>query len=275
MRLKHSYHIAVPTAFSDNEELNIESTIKHIQYLSKKGVKSVLVCGSTGEQHSMTVEEKIHLIDHLSKINFSEDFELIFGVSSIRQIDAQKLADKVNKVPQISAILVGFPPYLLPSQKEAVNYAETIIKAASKPTIIYNNPARTGFDMSIDSYKYLLNNDLVIGLKEAGDPQNVVELKKILSPDFYYFVGGEKELQNKINLGFNSLSSIAGNLYPLEVKQMFDSFLLGKHEDYSILQKNIDILHSQSLLPYLKQEISIKEKIDFGVCRSPLGNWVN
>ena len=57
MRLKHSYHIAVPTAFSDNEELNIESTIKHIQYLSKKGVKSVLVCGSTGEQHSMTVEK--------------------------------------------------------------------------------------------------------------------------------------------------------------------------------------------------------------------------
>lgn len=53
---------------------------------------------------------------------------------------------------------------------------------------------------------------------------------------------------------------------------MVDSFLLGKHEDYSILQMNIDTLHSQSLLPYLKQEISIKEKIDFGVCRSPLGN---
>jgi 4-hydroxy-tetrahydrodipicolinate synthase len=273
MSLKHNYHIAVPTAFYDNEALNIESTIKHIQYLSNKGVKSVLVCGSTGEQHSMTVDEKIDLIDCLSTLNFSEDFELIFGVSSIRQIDAQKLADKINKVPQISATLVGFPPYLLPSQKEAVIYAESIINAANKPTIIYNNPARTGFNMSIDSYKNLLSNDFVIGLKEAGDPHNVVELKKFLSTDFHYFVGGEKDLINKINLGFNGLSSITGNLYPIEVKQMFDSFLLDeKHEDYSILQKNIDRIHSQSLLPYLKKEISRREKIDFGICRSPIGN---
>jgi 4-hydroxy-tetrahydrodipicolinate synthase len=54
---------------------------------------------------------------------------------------------------------------------------------------------------------------------------------------------------------------------------MFDSFLLDeKHEDYSILQKNIDRIHSQSLLPYLKKEISRREKIDFGICRSPIGN---
>lgn len=36
MRLKHSYHIAGPTAFSDNEELNIESTINIFNTYQKK-----------------------------------------------------------------------------------------------------------------------------------------------------------------------------------------------------------------------------------------------
>ena len=273
MRLKHNYHIAVPTSFYENEDLNIESTIRHIQYLSNKGVKSVLICGSTGEQHSMTLEEKIDLINHLSMLNLDEDFEIIFGVSSIRQKDAVTLAERISNVSEISAILVGFPPYLLPSQKEALSYIELIIEAANKPTIIYNNPSRTGFNMSIDSYKYILNNNFIIGLKEAGNPENVLALRTSSNKDLHYFAGGEKELAEKIGLGFNGLSSIAGNLYPTEVKQMFDNLLLDKNFKVSnVLQENMEKLYKQSLLPYLKKQISAKEEVDFGVCRTPLGN---
>jgi len=44
--LNHSLHVAVPTAFD------------HAERLQKQGIKSVLVCGSTGEQHSLTLTEK-------------------------------------------------------------------------------------------------------------------------------------------------------------------------------------------------------------------------
>lgn len=56
--LNHSLHVAVPTAFDHAERLDTKRTIAHILQLQKQGIKSVLVCGSTGEQHSLTLTEK-------------------------------------------------------------------------------------------------------------------------------------------------------------------------------------------------------------------------
>lgn len=273
MTLTNNYHIAVPTAFHKNEELNIEATLKHIQHLNKLGIQSVLVCGSTGEQHSLSLNEKLELIDHLSLLKVDSDFELIFGVSSIRQVEAKQLAKKINKIPQISAILIGYSPYVLPTQKEALHYTNAIIEAANKQAIIYNNPLRTGFDLSIESYKDLIKHHLVSGIKEAGDPRKVLELNKATDTPLHYFAGGEKELEQKIELGYNGLSSIAGNLYPNEVKQWFDSLLANEtNQDYHSLKGEIAKIFEKSPLPFIKNEISKTENINFGICRTPLGN---
>lgn len=273
MTLKHHYHIAVPTAFHQNEDLNLEATFAHIQYLNKLGIKSVLVGGSTGEQHSLSLNEKFELIDYLSSLQVDSDFEFIFGVSSIRQVEAQQLALKISKVPQISAILIGYSPYVLPTQKEALSYTTAIIEAANKQAIIYNNPLRTGFDLSIDSYMELVNNQLVVGIKEAGDPRKVLQLNEAINRPLHYFAGGEEDLKQKIGLGYNALSSIAGNLFPNEVKCWFDSLLANENTQYDdALKYKIDKLFEQSPLPLIKNEISKIENIDFGICRSPIGN---
>ena len=63
--LVNDYHIAVPTAFYDNEDLNTEATLQHIRNLYDQGVKSVMVCGTTGEQHSLSLAEKLQLLESL------------------------------------------------------------------------------------------------------------------------------------------------------------------------------------------------------------------
>ena len=45
--LTEKIHIAVPTAFFEDESLNIQGTINHIRDLYKQGVSSVLVSGTT------------------------------------------------------------------------------------------------------------------------------------------------------------------------------------------------------------------------------------
>jgi 4-hydroxy-tetrahydrodipicolinate synthase len=83
--LQETVHIAVPTGFFKDESLNIQGTIEHIRYLYNQGVKSVLVCGSTGEQHSLTLKEKIEILNHLVwEEELINRMEVIFGVSSIR-----------------------------------------------------------------------------------------------------------------------------------------------------------------------------------------------
>lgn len=272
----HYYQVAVPTAFDLDEQLNLIATRQHVEYLATQGIRSVLICGSTGEQHSLSLEEKLALVDSLNELHVPENFEIVFGVASIRQREAEILAAHISHSKQIKAIMIGFPPYILPSQSDAILYVQTIMEKANKPTILYNNPLRTGFDLSLDAYQQLLTNEQIIGIKEAGDPHKVSQLKKRVTRELLYFIGGEKALVEKIDLGFNALSTISGNLYPTEIKTWFDTLLDAQEViDVDPLAKEIAEIFAISALPYLKQAISKKEGIEFGICRAPLGRSFN
>lgn len=270
--LKIPYHVAVPTAFHDDEELNVKATLDHIVYLQNIGIRSVLVCGSTGEQHSLTLEEKILLmqgIDNDERI--SHEIELIFGIASIRQKEAVNLAEIANNNSKISGILIGFSPYILPSQLEAIKYVEAISIVCKKPIILYNNPKRTGFDLELSSLLKLIKTCNIVGLKEAGDENRVPEFKTKLPNGFLFYAGGEQRLKEKVELGFDRLSSISGNLYPLEIEKWFDMLCKGNYQDF-YLEGEMNKIFESSTLAYLKDQITKKENIQMGITRSPLGN---
>ena len=244
--LVNEYHIAVPTAFYDNEDLNTEATLQHIRNLYDQGVKSVMVCGTTGEQHSLTLAEKLQLLKSIDAATFlPDDLEIIFGVASIRQKEALQLAEKVNASAKINGVLLGFSPYILPSQKEARLYVEAIAKVIEKPIILYNNPRRTGFNLELDTFAELIKVPNIIGIKDAGDSARIPELL-----------------------------SAAGNLYPTEVEAYFTDLLRGcadKTKDAGIEEKIHNVFADNAII-YIKNEITKHTQIDMGIARSPLGN---
>ena len=273
--LMNDFHIAVPTAFYDNEDLNTETTLQHVMHLYDQGVKSVLVCGTTGEQHSLSLAEKLQLLESLDAASFlPDDLEILFGVASIRQKEALQLAEKVNANPKISGVLLGFPPYILPSQKEARLYVEAIAKVINKPIILYNNPRRTGFNLDLDTFAELIKLANIIGIKDAGDSARIPELISVTDKKIYVYAGGEIDLDNKIALGATRLSSMAGNLYPTEVEAYFTDLLRGcadKTKDAGIEEKIHNVFADNAII-YIKNEITKHTQIDMGIARSPLGN---
>ncbi|PTL38386.1 dihydrodipicolinate synthase family protein [Alkalicoccus saliphilus] len=273
--LKEKVHIAVPTAFFEDESLNVHGTIDHIKNLHHQGIKSVLVCGTTGEQHSLSLEEKTALLDGLvSEKELLNEMEVLFGVASIRQKEAELLADKISTT-NISGVMLGYPPYIIPSQEEAVAYSRSIIQRSSKPAILYNNPKRTGFDLSTASIVKLSRLDSVIGIKEAGNKEKVTEMKQLINKQaFYFYIGGEIDAAAKIASGFNRLSSMAGNIAPVEFKNWF----LKKLADEDLTdQENETIKGVTAEVNEGNPVVNIKrllheEGIDLGTCRSPIGS---
>ncbi|WP_321380650.1 dihydrodipicolinate synthase family protein [Trichococcus shcherbakoviae] len=273
--LVNEYHIAVPTAFYDNEDLNMEATLQHIRNLYDQGVKSVLVCGTTGEQHSLSLTEKLQLLESIDEASFlPDDLEILFGVASIRQKEALQLAGKVNASSKISSVLLGFPPYILPSQKEAKLYVEAIAKVIGKPIILYNNPRRTGFNLELDTFAELIKLANIIGIKDAGDSARIPELISAADKKIYVYAGGEIDLDKKIALGANRLSSMAGNLYPTEVEAYFTDLLRGRADKIKNagIEGQIHNVFAYNPIIYIKNEITKHTQIDMGIARSPLGN---
>lgn len=273
--LANDYHIAVPTAFYDNEDLNTDATLQHVMHLYNQGVKSVLLCGSTGEQHSMSLTEKLQLLGSLdADSSLPDDLEILFGVASIRQKEALQLAERVNASPKISGVLLGFPPYILPTQKESELYVEAIAKVIDKPIILYNNPRRTGFNLELDTFAELIKVPNVIGIKDAGDSARVPELISVADKKIYIYAGGEIDLYKKIALGATRLSSMAGNLYPTEVEAYFTDLLRGRADKIKNagIEEKIHNVFSENPIIYIKNEITKHTQIDMGIARSPLGN---
>jgi len=273
--LKEAFHVAVPTAFYDDETLNVQGTIDHIRDLYQQGVKSVLVSGTTGEQHSLTLDEKIELLNGLvSEAELMNHMKMIFGVSSIRQKEAEELAEEIRHTP-ISGIMLGYPPYVVPTQEEALVYSEKIINLSQKPVSLYNNPERTGFDLSAQSMIQLSKTEFVMGIKDAGGEEKVRQLKnKIKREDFYFYAGGEADLEEKVSYGINRLSSIAGNVAPAEIAQWFHNMLT--HQNMTE-QENAKIETIMAQVYQGNPIVNVKDMmnqkgIPMGICRRPIGN---
>ena len=272
--LTEKVHIAVPTAFFEDESLNTQGTISHIRDLYKQGAKSVLVSGTTGEQHSLNLQEKLEIINGLElEEELISNMEIIFGVASIRQKEAEELAEKICH-SKISGIMLGYPPYVIPTQQEAFVYTERIIHLSNKPTILYNNPKRTGFDLSEKNIIQLSKNNLVVGIKDAGNKEKIERIKKGMHNVLSFYAGGEMDLEEKVLHGYDRLSSIAGNVLPTEISQWFKKMLMkqivSKQESEKI-EKIMEQVYQGNAIVNLKKHINHKG-IPMGGCRSPIGN---
>lgn len=272
--IKNTFHVAVPTAFYADERLNTAQTLEHIQHLYTLGVKAVLVCGSTGEQHSLSLHEKLMLVDAIQESTLPNDLEIIFGLASIRLSEAKILAATLNTASKITAALIGYPPYIRPSQHEAINYTYALIEnLTNKNILLYNNPARTGFDLSVNAIVALMHNQQISGIKEAGALTKIPELLSKLSRPIDLYCGGELSLKEQVSLGFNRLSSILDNIYPTQISHYFDNLLNNQvsETEEKYIKTLIQHVYTECTLKTIKDLITEKTSINMGVCRSPLG----
>lgn len=272
--LTDQFHIAVPTAFYNDESLNTHGTISHIKNLYNQGVRSILVSGTTGEQHSMTLQEKLEIIDALeSEEALISNMEIIFGAASTRLKEAEVLAERIGS-SKMAGIMIGYPPYIVPSQQEAMVYTKRLIEISQKPVILYNNPNRTGFDLSEESIVELSRMSWVVGIKEAGDKEKVRRLKGIIQrEDFYFYAGGEVNLEDKAACGYNRISSMAGNVYPVEISQWFNKLLTNQDispQESETVRSIMEQVYQGNPIVNLKKILNDKS-IPMGSCRGPIG----
>ncbi|ASS62147.1 4-hydroxy-tetrahydrodipicolinate synthase [Bacillus velezensis] len=116
----HANFIAIPTPFHEDERLYSAGFDPNVEHLKNSGIHSLLICGTTGEQHSLSMDERLQIIEYVNQRKF-EDVELKFGVSAVRTSDAVKLMKHIEKT-NIDSVRIGFPPYIRPTQQQAVYY---------------------------------------------------------------------------------------------------------------------------------------------------------
>ncbi|WP_277714269.1 dihydrodipicolinate synthase family protein [Bacillus atrophaeus] len=266
------FSIAMITPFSENGELYLEGIPSLIDYYKKHEVPALLISGSTGEQHSMTIEERTSLF-HAVKKETKNDLLLYGGVAAVQTKDAMALAISAEEA-ELDAIMLGFPPYVRINQQEAFNYVERICSVTNLPIMIYNNPVRTGFNLQVETLITLaMTFPQIVAFKEAGNSNNVPIVKKQLGAEFNVLSGFDLKIFEDAKLGFDGITSVLGNIFPVEIQKIIKAVQSGKEEDGK--------KHLTEISPYMNSIIEMgtlrpikylleKQNIQAGVCREPL-----
>jgi 4-hydroxy-tetrahydrodipicolinate synthase len=215
------YSVAIITPYSKEDTVDEASIHRMIHYYEQHQVPALLVSGSTGEQHSLTIEERVRLYQAV-KDAAPKSMPLYAGVAAIRNRDAVRLAGEAERTG-MSAIMLGFPPYIRPNQREATVYVEAVTSATSLPIMLYNNPVRTGFNLEPDTLISLVqNNPQITALKETGNPENVRHIKAELGTEFQILSGLDLTITDYFTKGYDGLTSVAGNLFPIEMSEIME-----------------------------------------------------
>lgn len=144
---------ATHTPFHADGGLNLSAIESQAGHLSSSGVKTVFIGGSTGECHSLTVEERLSLARRWGEVVSGSTLRLVVHVGSNCLADARELASQAQSVGA-SAISALAPSYFKPqSLEDLVACCAAIAGAApSLPFYFYDIPTMTGVRFSMPEF---------------------------------------------------------------------------------------------------------------------------
>ncbi|NIK68696.1 MULTISPECIES: dihydrodipicolinate synthase family protein [unclassified Paenibacillus] len=266
------YSVAIITPFRQDDTIDEQGIHHLVRYYWEHQVPALLVGGSTGEQHSLSLEERRSLY-RLTRQAASAEFPLYAGVAAIRTRDAVQLALEAEKAGQ-TAIMLGFPPYVRPSQREAAIYAEAVCSATALPVMLYNNPVRTGFNLEPQTLISLARRfPQIRALKEAGNPDVVKGIRDELGEDFQVLSGIDSTIVDYSAKGYTGLTSVAGNLFPNELKEIVGLLGSGQLEEAALmlnpLRPKLELLGSIGWVRVIRHRLAA-QGIVAGGFREPL-----
>ena len=145
-----------------------------VDYLVEAGVHGIISGGSTGENYTQSVEERIELAQ-FTKDKIAERVPLIVGTGTMRTADSIALAECAVKI-DADAILLATPPYAVPTERENALNALAIDRAANLPIMLYNYPGRMGVNMGEEFLDRVGRSSNFCAIKESSGDINRVHL---------------------------------------------------------------------------------------------------
>jgi len=164
----------VVTPYHDDGSINWDALGDVIDFLLDKGVHGLISGGSTGENYTQTVDERLKLAQ-FTKDRMQGRVPLVVGTGAMHTADSIALATGAREMGA-DAILLASPAYAVPTDRENALNALAIDKAARLPVMLYNYPHRTGTMMGEEFLDRVGRSHNFCGIKESSGDINRVHL---------------------------------------------------------------------------------------------------
>ena len=209
---------AIVTPFSQRG-LDYERLEKQLQAQMEGGVSAVVVCGTTGENATLSQDEHNELVRKTVNLCRGK-LKVIVGVGGNNTEQALRKAENAAAIGA-DGILMVTPYYNKTSQKGLVEHFSYVADRAEIPMILYNVPSRTGIGIQAETYRILAEHPNINGVKEAsGDFSLIARTRSLCGDALHIWSGNDDNTVPMMALGGLGVISVASNIVPAVVSSL-------------------------------------------------------
>jgi len=149
----HGLVAATHTPFNSDGELNLGIVEKQVEHLLHDGVRTAFIGGTTGECHSLTIDERLALSQRWADVARGSQMQFIVHVGSNCLADARRLASQAQSLGA-TAIAALAPSYFKPKTLDAlIECCADVARAApGLPFYFYDIPAFTSVQFPMPDF---------------------------------------------------------------------------------------------------------------------------
>ncbi|MEO1991314.1 MAG: dihydrodipicolinate synthase family protein [Pirellulales bacterium] len=268
---------AVFSPFSSDNALALGQVAHQAEWLASRGVDGVFVAGTTGESLSLSLPERMQLIETWAGVASSVGLSLFAHVGASSQIDSIALAQHADDVG-VDAISAMAPNYFKPATcADLAAYLGEIASAASAtPFYYYDIPSWTGvtFRSSEILSTFATTIPTLAGIKyTSNDWIDFARCVAIASTNYRLFWGCDEALLAGLVLGAHGAIGSTYNFAARQAREVVHAF---QNNDFASAREAqlgvihiVDALAQYDYLPAAKALMGILG-VDCGPVRSPL-----
>ena len=220
MRLEGIY-TPVITPFSADGEIDYTALAELIERLIGAGVHGLISGGSTGENYAETIDERLAIARFVTD-RAKGQLPVIVGTGAMRTPDSIALAVGAREMGA-DAILLGSPPYAVPTERENALNALAIDRAADLPIVLYNYPGRMCVEMGRDFLDRVGRSRNVVAIKESSGDINRLHLLARDYPHIQISCGMDDQALEFFAWGATSWICAGSNFLPEEHIALYET----------------------------------------------------
>ncbi len=265
---------AMVTPFDEEGELNLAAAVVLAKWLVEQGNEGLVVCGTTGEAPTLSIDEKLQLFEAV--VN-AVTVPVIAGTTGSNTRHDIGLTEEAGHLG-IAGILGVCPYYSRPSQAGIETHFRAIAASTDLPIVLYDIPARTGRKISSGTLVRLATDvPNIVALKDAaGNPGATAAVKATSPTDFEIYSGDDSMTLPLLAIGAVGAIGVATHWCAPDHLAMFDAW---EREDIAAAQRiNARQLESYEFETSDDAPNPVPSKAmlrtlghDVGECRSPMG----
>lgn len=223
MKFEGIYTPAI-TPLKDDGSIDTQAFAHVLESLIEAKVHGIIIGGSTGEYYAHTAQERLDLAAKAKDV-IAGRLPLIVGTGAIRTEDSVAYARAAKEI-KADALLVGSPPYALPTQQEIAEHVMAVDDAAGLPIMLYNYPGRMSVEMGEEFFAAIAARNNVCAIKESSGDMGQLHRLACRHPNIQLSCGWDDQALEFFAWGARSWVCAGSNFIPREHVALYEACVL-------------------------------------------------